>query len=131
MEREKRTKSARFVHGSYSSHTKSTTTTTNNNSGNNNSWMNYQIIEQQINNKAKAMTIDYLKKTRVDDCGRGDDQSLQEQVFLVYKFISTPIDIITAGMRTMMREQATQYYRRLAKQLHPDKNQHPLAKEAF
>jgi curved DNA-binding protein CbpA len=24
-----------------------------------------------------------------------------------------------------------QYFRRLAKLLHPDKNQHPLAKEAF
>jgi len=31
----------------------------------------------------------------------------------------------------MMREQAIQYFRRLAKLLHPDKNQHPLAKEAF
>ena len=31
----------------------------------------------------------------------------------------------------MMRDQAIQYFRRLAKLLHPDKNQHPLAKEAF
>lgn len=31
----------------------------------------------------------------------------------------------------MKKEQATQYFRRLAKQVHPDKNQHPLAKEAF
>jgi curved DNA-binding protein CbpA len=31
----------------------------------------------------------------------------------------------------MMREQAMQYFRRLALLLHPDKNQHPLAKEAF
>ena len=31
----------------------------------------------------------------------------------------------------MQRDQAMQYYRRLAKLLHPDKNQHPLAKEAF
>lgn len=30
-----------------------------------------------------------------------------------------------------MREQAIQYFRRLAKLLHPDKNHHPLAKEAF
>ena len=30
-----------------------------------------------------------------------------------------------------MREQAQQYFRKLALQLHPDKNQHPLAKEAF
>lgn len=67
------------------------------------------MIEQQINNKAKNMTFEYLNKLRKDDdCGmRGDDQTLQEQVFLVYKFICTPIDIITAGMKTMMREQAT------------------------
>jgi curved DNA-binding protein CbpA len=31
----------------------------------------------------------------------------------------------------MQRDQAVQYFRRLAKLLHPDKNQHPLAKEAF
>lgn len=31
----------------------------------------------------------------------------------------------------MMQDQAIQYFRRLAKLLHPDKNQHPLAKEAF
>lgn len=31
----------------------------------------------------------------------------------------------------MQRDQAIQYFRRLAKLLHPDKNQHPLAKEAF
>lgn len=31
----------------------------------------------------------------------------------------------------MQKDQANQYFRRLAKLLHPDKNQHPLAKEAF
>ncbi len=31
----------------------------------------------------------------------------------------------------MQKDQATQYFRRLAKLLHPDKNQHSLAKEAF
>jgi len=31
----------------------------------------------------------------------------------------------------MIKEKANQYFRRLAKQLHPDKNKHPLAKEAF
>jgi curved DNA-binding protein CbpA len=31
----------------------------------------------------------------------------------------------------MMREKAIQYFRRLALLLHPDKNLHPLAKEAF
>ena len=31
----------------------------------------------------------------------------------------------------MEREAALQSFRRMAKQVHPDKNQHPLAKEAF
>lgn len=31
----------------------------------------------------------------------------------------------------MQREQAMSYFRRLAKLLHPDKNHHPMAKEAF
>jgi curved DNA-binding protein CbpA len=31
----------------------------------------------------------------------------------------------------MQKDQAISYFRKLAKLLHPDKNQHPLAKEAF
>jgi DnaJ-class molecular chaperone len=31
----------------------------------------------------------------------------------------------------MQREQAMSYFRKLAKLLHPDKNHHPMAKEAF
>ncbi len=33
--------------------------------------------------------------------------------------------------RVMPKDQAMHYYRKLAKQLHPDKNQHALAKDAF
>jgi hypothetical protein len=88
----------------------------------------YATLEDHINNKAKRLTIEYIREQGGDFTG-GKDQ--QDQFFLVYKFIHTPIDMIIAGMNTMMREQATQYFRRLAKQLHPDKNHHPLAKEAF
>ena len=31
----------------------------------------------------------------------------------------------------MHQDQANNYFKKLAKQLHPDKNQHPQAKEAF
>ena len=34
-------------------------------------------------------------------------------------------------MMKMQPTQLTQFYRKLAKQLHPDKNDHPQAKEAF
>jgi hypothetical protein len=63
------------------------------------------MMEEQINIKAKKLTYDWMvKRSDDDDCGQGEKQLLQEQVFLVYKFISTPVDIIVAGMRTMMRE---------------------------
>jgi hypothetical protein len=80
-----------------------------NNNNNNNNYNNmayyYQMMEEQINIKAKKMTYDWMvRRADDDDCGQGDDKQLQEQVFLVYKFINTPIDIIVAGMRTMMRE---------------------------
>lgn len=98
-------------------------------------------MEETINIKAKKQTVEYINRRDRDCCqdrGDGDNgnnnggnNNNQEQVFLVYKFIGTPVELIIAGMKQMMRDQATQYFRRLAKQLHPDKNQHPLAKEAF
>lgn len=59
----------------------------------------YAYLEEHINNKAKKLTVDYLKKTT--DTRRGgqqNNQQLSEQVFLVYKFIHTPIEAIIAGM---------------------------------
>ena len=39
--------------------------------------------------------------------------------------------MLASGMSQKDPNQLTQFYRKLAKQLHPDKNDHPLAKEAF
>jgi DnaJ domain len=55
----------------------------------------------------------------------------REQVYIVYKFLNTPIDVLVSGMHQMQPNQLTQFYRKLAKQLHPDKNCHPQAKDAF
>ena len=55
----------------------------------------------------------------------------KDQAALVYKFLNTPHEMVVAGMSQMQPAQLTQFYRKLAKQLHPDKNQHPQAKEAF
>jgi hypothetical protein len=52
----------------------------------------YAYLEENINNKAKKLTVDYLKSRG------GNSLPLQEQTFLVYKFIHTPIDAIIAGM---------------------------------
>lgn len=60
------------------------------------------------------------------------DSSIQrDQVYIVYKFLNTPVDILVSGMQQMDPNNLTQFYRKLAKQLHPDKNCHPQAKDAF
>ena len=55
----------------------------------------------------------------------------KDQASLVYKFLNTPHEMVVAGMSQMQPAQLSQFYRKLAKQLHPDKNQHPQAKDAF
>ena len=63
--------------------------------------------------------------------GSADPFQQQDQVYIVYKFLNSPIDVLVSGMQQMQPTQLTQFYRKLAKQLHPDKNSHPQAKEAF
>ena len=58
-------------------------------------------------------------------------QSIKEKAYLVYKFCNTPQGVLESGMMKMQPTQLTQFYRKLARQLHPDKNDHPQAKEAF
>ena len=54
-----------------------------------------------------------------------------DQVFLIYKFIETPLLTLQEGLSTKSEEDVKRYYRSIARQLHPDKNCHPRAKEAF
>lgn len=54
-----------------------------------------------------------------------------ESAFLVYKFLNTPQEMLVAGMARMQPTELTQFYRKLAIQLHPDKNRHPQATDAF
>ena len=60
--------------------------------GSSNDYSYYAYLEENINNKAKKLTVDYLNSRG------GNSTPLQEQTFLVYKFIHTPIDAIIAGM---------------------------------
>jgi hypothetical protein len=54
-----------------------------------------------------------------------------EQAYSVYKFVFIAEELIVKGLIGMPKETQQQWFRLVAKQLHPDKNSHPRAKEAF
>lgn len=58
-----------------------------------NSTTYYSLLEEQINLQAKRQTSDYLKQN-----AGGDDNQDKEKVFIVYKFVNTPIEALIAGM---------------------------------
>ena len=80
-------------------------------------------MEAAINQKAVRMATEYLSASA--------EPADFDKVFLVYKLLATPTHVLQQGLITMTQESATQYFKRLAKQLHPDKNSHPESKEAF
>lgn len=82
-------------------------------------------IEQSVNKAAMEQMKAYLRS------GSADPTLQQDQIYIVYKFLNSPIEVLVSGMQQMQPNQLTQFYRKLAKQLHPDKNAHPQAKEAF
>lgn len=82
-------------------------------------------IEQEVNKTAVEQMKAYMRTCPMDSSMQRD------QIYIVYKFLNTPIDVLMSGMQQMEPNNLTQFYRKLAKQLHPDKNCHPQAKEAF
>jgi hypothetical protein len=82
-------------------------------------------MERSINRKAHLMAKQY-----VTDCKLPDTDF--DKTYLVYKFVETPLSAMQVGLQGMVHtERARSYFKTLAKQLHPDKNGHPMAKEAF
>merc|ERR1712226_1647584 len=54
-----------------------------------------------------------------------------DHIYLVHKFLETPLNVIASGLANKSEEDVRNYYKQVAKLLHPDKNVHPKSKEAF
>lgn len=61
----------------------------------------------------------------------GAKKASYDQVYLTYKFLITPLALLVKGMAKKTEADVKRYYHKIAIQLHPDKNSHPQAKEAF
>ena len=85
-----------------------------------------QLLEQQINATAMTLSEQFVAAQQND----GEDVS-KDQAYLVYKFLHTPSELLVSGMKRMQPSELSQFHRKLAIQLHPDKNRHPQATDAF
>ena len=99
--------------------------------------------EEQINVRSKTLTDQFLLSLENNNSNSPtsslNPEAAQEkmsqltfdQVFLVYKFLETPLNTLVQGMKNKSLEEVKKYTRTLAKQLHPDKNCHPKSNEVF
>mmetsp|Transcript_20327 Transcript_20327/g.20333 ORF Transcript_20327/g.20333 Transcript_20327/m.20333 type:complete len:181 (-) Transcript_20327:86-628(-) len=83
------------------------------------------VMEEQIENDARIMTEMFMS-SHYGDCS-------YEQALAIYKILCAPENYVYAKYfsKNLGEGNANSAYRQLAKLLHPDKNKHPLAGEAF
>lgn len=82
--------------------------------------------EPFVDKRASDMTSMFMTSPKyLGDCS-------YEQIFCVYKILSASHEFIrTKYFSQESKEQVASFYRQLARILHPDKNRHPIAGEAF
>ena len=85
-------------------------------------------LEKAINIRSADKAKTFLASLPSDE-----QQKLNfDKVFLIYKLTSTKQLTLTNAMVSMQSlEQAKSYFNKLALQVHPDKNSHPLANTVF
>ena len=83
------------------------------------------MMEQQIEERAAMLAEQFVSKQD------GAVEVSKEQAHMVYKILNTPAEMLIANMSSMQPQILIQFYRKLAIQLHPDKNGHPQATDAF
>jgi len=100
---------------------------------------NYQALFYQWESplQSKNLTdasVNQLSKELAEKYLRENACSLMinfEDIFLVYKILITAKEILIAKLRIVPIQELCSFYRKCAAKLHPDKNRHPRASEAF
>jgi thiol-disulfide isomerase/thioredoxin len=100
---------------------------------------NYQALFYQwdMGLKNEGLTdasVNKLSKELVDKYLRDNACNLLisfEDIFLVYKILITAQEILVKKLRVVPVQDLSSFYRKCAMRLHPDKNKHPKASEAF
>lgn len=85
----------------------------------------FEYTVQQICNYAKQKMERYMAR----DTFKGE--LTQTEIYNVYKIIYMPIEILVKTLSMIDRSQLSSSYRQLALVLHPDKNKHEHANDAF
>ena len=80
----------------------------------------------EINKRAQKLTSLFFARQSDDIASRISFN----QAFKVYQILSFPDDLLPRQSR-IGREQSGSIYRKLALEIHPDKNGHPMASQAF
>ena len=87
-----------------------------------------KLIEQQINQTATVLANQFVASQSPED---DSPVVSKDQAYVVYKFLNTPREVLELAMQQMQPQVLNQFFRKLAIQLHPDKNRHPQATDAF
>ena len=83
------------------------------------------LTDASINKLSEELSLKYIRE---------NDSNLRinmEDIYLMYKILITPKESLISKLRIIPKLELCSFYRKCASKLHPDKNRHPRASEAF
>jgi len=83
------------------------------------------LTDASINKLSNELAEKYLRDNLCNSLINFKD------IFLVYKILITPKEMLVGKLKIVPLQDLSSFYRKYAIRLHPDKNRHPKASEAF